>query len=75
MSNTCLVPGALYWARSPKHFDGNVTVVQVSTIFGDDPDYWTLAVIGSDQHFMPSEFEILAVAEFSADDSLRQAAE
>jgi hypothetical protein len=49
--------------------------VQVSTIFGDDPDYWTLAVIGSDQHFMPSEFEILAIAEFSVDDSLRQAAE
>lgn len=37
MSITSLVPGALYWASSPDHFGGRLTVVQVSTVFGDDP--------------------------------------
>lgn len=75
MSVASLVPGQLYWARSLKHSDGKITVVQVSRVFGDDPDYWTLAVLGSDQHHMPSEFEIVAPAEPPDQISIRYAAE
>lgn len=57
---TSLIPQAFYWARSHKHARGRATVVQVSTIFGDEPDYWTLAVAGSDQHHMIDDFEIIA---------------
>ncbi len=60
---TSLMPGAFYWARSHKHARGRATIVQVSTIFGDGPDYWTLAVIGSDQHYMVDDFEIIAPVE------------
>lgn len=45
-----LVPDAFYWARSDMHTGGRTTIVQVSTIFGEDPDFWTLALLGSDQH-------------------------
>jgi len=41
--------------------DGRTTIVQVSTIVGEAPDFWTLAVVGSDQHHMLSDFEIIAV--------------
>jgi len=75
MSVARLVPGQLYWARSSKHFDGKITIVQVSQVFGNDPDYWTLAVLGSDQHHMPSEFEIVAPAEPPDRISIRYAAE
>ena len=57
---TNLVPNAFYWARSVKHNDGRLTVVEVSTIFGTSRDFWTLAVPGSDQHFMIEDFEILS---------------
>ncbi|MGZ2384487.1 hypothetical protein ACVIDN_005911 [Rhizobium brockwellii] len=70
-----LVPGAFYWAKSSKYFDGRTTVVQVSTVFGKDPDYWTLALLGTDQHAMPTEFEIIAPAEFPGEYPIRQAAE
>lgn len=59
MSRASLVPEAFYWARSAAYFDGRPTVVQVSTIFGVEPDYWTLAVLGSDQHAMLGDFEII----------------
>ena len=59
MFTTSLVPEAYYWARSSKHFDGKLTVVQVSTVFGEEPNYWTLALPGTDQHAMPSDFEIV----------------
>jgi hypothetical protein len=59
MSLSSLVPYAFYWARSSEHFEGRPTVVQVSTVFGEDPDYWTLALIGTDQHAMIGDFEII----------------
>jgi len=56
---TRLEPSAYYWAvaRQP---EAQPVVVQVSTVFGEDPEYWTLALVGSDQHKMPEEFSILA---------------
>lgn len=59
MSISSLVPDAFYWARSANHFDGRPTVVQISTEFGSDPSYWTLALLGTDQHAMPGDFEII----------------
>lgn len=70
-----LFPGEFYWAKSPKYFDGEVTIVQVSTVFGKNPDYWTLALVGTDQHAMPSEFEIIAAVAPANRIPLRQAAE
>jgi hypothetical protein len=52
-----------------------MTIVQVSTIFGEDPDFWTLAVLGSDQHHMIGDFELIALVEPLDGYSLRQAAE
>jgi len=57
---TRLIPDAFYWARSQKYTKGQATIVQVSTIFGEEPDYWTLAVPGSDQHHMIDDFDIIA---------------
>ncbi|KPH06254.1 hypothetical protein FHX14_000503 [Rhizobium sp. BK619] len=70
-----LVPGKLYWASSWKHFDGKITVVEVSSVFGEDPDYWTVAVIGSDQHYMLGDFEFIAIAEPPHGIPMRYAAE
>ncbi|WP_040143259.1 hypothetical protein [Rhizobium etli] len=75
MAVTSLVPDALYWARSSKYFDGKITVVQVSTIFGAKPGYWTLALLGTDQHAMPDDFEFIVPAEHPAKYPLRHAAE
>jgi hypothetical protein len=69
------VPGQLYWARSSRHFDGKLTVVEVSTVFGEDPDYWTVAILGSKQHCMPSEFEFIGLAILPGDIAMRHAAE
>jgi hypothetical protein len=54
-----LEPGAFYWAV-PKNNNGSATIVQVSTMFGEDPEYWTLALVGSEQHQMPGDFDIIA---------------
>jgi hypothetical protein len=70
-----LVPDAFYWAKSPGYFNDRPTVVQVSTVFGEDPDCWTLALLGTDQHVMPGEFEIICGIERPENISLRQAAE
>ena len=70
-----LVPGNLYWARSLKYFDGKITVVEISTVFGEDPEFWTVAVLGSDQHFMPGDFEIFAPVEPPVAFPMRHAAE
>jgi hypothetical protein len=70
-----LVPGAFYWARSAVHTAGKTTIVQVSTIFGEAPDFWTLAVLGSDQHHMIGDFEIIALVQPLDGYELRQAAE
>ncbi len=70
-----LVPDAFYWARSDRHTAGRTTIVQVSTIFGEDPDFWTLAMLGSEQHHMISDFDIIALVEPLDGYSLPQAAE
>jgi hypothetical protein len=75
MGETRLRPGGLYWARSANHFDGALTVVQVSDVFGVEPDYWTLALIGTDQHAMPDDFDIIAPLERLDDVVLPHAAE
>lgn len=75
MFSKSLVPEGFYWARSSKHFDGKPTVVQVSTVFGDHPDFWTLALVGTEQHVMPGEFEIIAPIDEPEEVSYRQAAE
>jgi hypothetical protein len=56
---TGMEPGGFYWAVE-KHEDTRATIVHVSTVFGEDPEYWTLAVIGSEQHRMPDEFVIIS---------------
>ncbi|KQV78107.1 hypothetical protein [Rhizobium sp. Root1220] len=70
-----LVPGGFYWARSNKYAGGRTTIIQVSTIFGEAPDFWTLAVPGSDQHHMIGDFEIIAPVEPLEAYRLPQAAE
>jgi len=70
-----LVPEAFYWARSDKHIGGETTIVQVSTVFGSESDYWTLIVPGSEQHYMLSDFEIIALVEPLDGYPLRHAAE
>jgi hypothetical protein len=70
-----LVPDAFYWARPLKRSDGCLTVAPISTVFGVDPDYWTLALLGSDQHQMIGDYEIVALAEPPEDQSIRLAAE
>ncbi|TCR64497.1 hypothetical protein [Rhizobium sp. BK376] len=59
------VPGAFYFARSGKHSNGNTTVVQVSTVFGKDPEYWTVVAIGSDQHYMIGDFDLFVAHRIS----------
>lgn len=49
--------GSYYWAHRLGADD--VEVVQVSDIFGSDREYWTVAVMGSDQHHSLSEFAFL----------------
>jgi len=75
MSVARLVPDGFYWGRSIKRRDEPLTIVQVSTIFGRDPEYWTLIVPGSDQHHMVGDFEIIAGVEAPAQYYLRDAAE
>ena len=72
---TSIIPGAFYWATSDKYADGETTVVQVSTVFGTEPEYWTLAVLGSDQHFMVADFEIIAIVEPRGSYAMQHAAE
>ncbi|MFK0332957.1 hypothetical protein ACIQUB_17735 [Rhizobium sp. NPDC090275] len=70
-----LVPGCFYWARSASHTSGQTTIVQVSTVFGEDRDFWTLAVLGSDQHHMIGDFEIISIVEPLDSLQMNQAAE
>ncbi len=69
------VPGAFYIAKSERHSSGRPTVVQVSTVFGESPEYWTLVTVGSEQHHMISDFEPLSRIELPESASIRQAAE
>ncbi len=52
-----------------------MTIVQISPIFGVDPEYWTLAVVGSDQHHMIGDFELITRADPPDFYCRRQAAE
>ncbi|MFW8588832.1 hypothetical protein ACOJBM_40460 [Rhizobium beringeri] len=70
-----LVPDGFYWARPIKGEGGKSTVVRVSAIFGEEPEFWTLMVPGSDQHHMPGDFEIIAQIERPAEYFMRHAAE
>lgn len=56
-----LKPQAYYWAR--RKGDDAWEVVQVSTVFGGERDFWTIARIGSDLHGMLDEFEYQAEIE------------
>ena len=55
-----LEPDTLYWAR--RTGSQSLEVVMISKIFGDGRDFWSVAVIGSDQHYTLDEFEFVAVA-------------
>ena len=71
---TGLEPGAFYWAV-PRNDNGSATIVQVSTMFGEDPEYWTLALVGSEQHQMLGDFDIIARIDEPQVPQMRQAAE
>ena len=60
-----LEPNRFYWARhkqaqGARHSEPNdIEVVQVSTVFGATSEFWTVAVMGSDEHFDVAAFEFL----------------
>lgn len=56
-------PLATYWARRRTQAaqSGEPEVVQISTVFGDARDYWSVAVLGSDQHYSLHDFEFVAL--------------
>jgi len=72
---TSLVPGAYYFAKSDKLSAGETIIVQVSTVFGDDPAYWTMATVGSEQHHMIADLQILSRIEIPVEREFKQAAE
>ena len=58
-----LEPNRFYWARR-QSVEGasiaepsDIEVVQVSTVFGATSEFWTVAVMGSDEHFDLAAFE------------------
>ena len=55
-------PLAIYWARRKTQDveSDECEVVQISTVFGHARDYWSVAVLGSDQHYSLHEFEFVA---------------
>lgn len=49
--------GSYYWAR---RIDGaEIEVVLVTNVFGPEREYWSVATMGSDQHYSLREFEFL----------------
>ncbi|MBZ5762065.1 hypothetical protein LAV84_23200 [Rhizobium sp. VS19-DR104.2] len=58
-----LEPNRFYWARRLSVEGGSVAeprdteVVQVSTVFGATSEFWTVAVVGSDEHFDLAAYE------------------
>ncbi|MFW8584597.1 hypothetical protein ACOJBM_05910 [Rhizobium beringeri] len=54
-----------YWARrlpakgASIPGPSEIEVVQISTVFGAASEFWTVAVVGSDEHFDLSAFEFL----------------
>ena len=60
-----LEPNRFYWARrlpvegATVVEASDIEVVQVSTVFGVTSEFWTVAVMGSDEHFDLASFEFL----------------
>jgi hypothetical protein len=57
---TKLKPDCFYWATPKAERGAKAEVVLLSTIFGAEPEYWTVACLGSDEHHMPTDFEFIA---------------
>jgi hypothetical protein len=75
MTAARLEPGSLYWASANNSTSRAPVVVQVSTLFGDGEEYWTLVLPGSEQHHMPSDFTIIEKIVAPVPRAMRQAAE
>jgi hypothetical protein len=60
-----LEPNRFYWARRLPAKGASISeasdieVVQVSTVFGAISEFWTVAIMGSDQHFDLAAFEFI----------------
>ena len=54
-----LEPDCFYWATPKADRGAKAQVVQLSTIFGAEPEYWTVACLGSDEHRMRADFEFI----------------
>jgi hypothetical protein len=58
-----LEPNRFYWARrlpaegASIAEPSDIEVVQISTVFGSTAEFWTVAVMGSDEHFDLAAFE------------------
>lgn len=54
-----LEPECFYWATLKADREAPAEVVRVSTIFGAEREYWSIARLGSDEHRMPADFEFV----------------
>jgi hypothetical protein len=57
-----LKPEGYYWGR--RHEGRGAEIVQISTVFGEDPEFLTVAVMGSEEHHDLQKFEFLAEIDF-----------
>ncbi|KWV47944.1 hypothetical protein AS026_12795 [Rhizobium altiplani] len=55
-----LIADEHYWVRAKSADDGTLQVVQVSSVFGPTPEFFSVIVPGSDQHHSPEDFEFIA---------------
>jgi hypothetical protein len=52
-----LEPEACYWAcRKDGPAQIALEIIQISTVFGIGPDYLSVAVLGSDQHYSLADY-------------------
>lgn len=59
-----LKPDRYYWAKvEGQEGDGRIEIVQISTVFGAEREYWTIARLGSDLHAMLEDFRFLGEVE------------
>ncbi|TWF42231.1 hypothetical protein [Neorhizobium alkalisoli] len=50
----------IYWARRKMSTSNDQSeVVQISTVFGLSRDYWSVAMLGTDQHYSVTDFVFL----------------
>lgn len=56
-----LLPDVYYWAqRKSSSLDAaELEVVQISAVFGPTLEYFSVVILGSDQHFSLNDFEFL----------------